>query len=483
MRSRSHAPTARHAHAHAPATLDLAPLLTARVLAPLAPASLVLASLAAATLGLATPANAAWEDMTPAAMTAAPMRLGYDPTDPDRLFLGSYGEALWRTNDGGASWIQEFSDFYEGDGVATILVVDTEFSPTDPSRGIAITMSGTYLTYSGGASWERDDDNDINNCPGVGWDVIAIPDGSGAVVSELGLPFEGGTFWIFDWDTSSWTVGAAGFRGVAGESTLGLAFDVDEPPVLYGGNTFRCFYTPDLGGTMNWNNPGLPDLNLRTIAADPEIAGQVIGAVDGGVFRQTSPETPWSAWGSGIGGTVFSLVHSPFDTDVVFAGASDGVYRSDDRGATFTPVTTDGMPYLHTLDLTIHPLAPEWLWASASDGSGATGGLYRIRIDDVVAVHPGATPLPFALDLGPNPLRARTTVSFTLESDEHVRVSVYEAGGRRVASILDGVRPGGTHRVVWNGRDDRHRRVAAGVYVVKLDVGGRVVTRTAAVLP
>ena len=49
------------------------------------------------------------------------------------------------------------------------------------------------------------------------------------------------------------------------------------------------------------------------------------------------------------------------------------------------------------------------------------------------------------------------------------RLRVYDVSGRLVATLLDGPRGPGTHRVEWNGRTDSGREVATGIYLCRLE--------------
>ncbi len=73
----------------------------------------------------------------------------------------------------------------------------------------------------------------------------------------------------------------------------------------------------------------------------------------------------------------------------------------------------------------------------------------------------------------PNPFLTGSTLAFTLARAEAVTVGVYDLGGRRVRSLEAGRLAAGPHRFEWNGRDDRGRRVAAGVYFARLAMGSR----------
>jgi hypothetical protein len=72
----------------------------------------------------------------------------------------------------------------------------------------------------------------------------------------------------------------------------------------------------------------------------------------------------------------------------------------------------------------------------------------------------------------PNPFRDEVDLSFTIPREGRVRLAIYGADGRRVASLLERVLPGGTHHWQWNGRDAAGRHVAPGAYFAVLDLEG-----------
>jgi len=53
-----------------------------------------------------------------------------------------------------------------------------------------------------------------------------------------------------------------------------------------------------------------------------------------------------------------------------------------------------------------------------------------------------------------------------------VELSVYDVGGRLVRSLADGPWAAGRHVAAWDGRNEKGRRVAGGVYLMRLEVGG-----------
>ncbi len=86
--------------------------------------------------------------------------------------------------------------------------------------------------------------------------------------------------------------------------------------------------------------------------------------------------------------------------------------------------------------------------------------------------------LRFALQAPyPNPARSRATVSFTLPQAGPTRLEVYDAAGRRVATLVQGTLPAGIHRILWKGVDQNGRPVPAGVYFLRLRQGHQEATR------
>ncbi len=77
----------------------------------------------------------------------------------------------------------------------------------------------------------------------------------------------------------------------------------------------------------------------------------------------------------------------------------------------------------------------------------------------------------------PNPSRGMISLHFTRPTAGHTSVGIYDVAGRLVRALLERELGPGAHDVVWDGRDDSGRRVAAGTYVLRIDAGETVVAR------
>jgi hypothetical protein len=83
------------------------------------------------------------------------------------------------------------------------------------------------------------------------------------------------------------------------------------------------------------------------------------------------------------------------------------------------------------------------------------------------------------LELGPadpNPFEISTVLRYSIPERSQVMLAVYDAGGRRVRTLMDGVLGPGSSRLEWDGTDGAGRQVPAGVYFCRLRTPDRCLT-------
>lgn len=84
----------------------------------------------------------------------------------------------------------------------------------------------------------------------------------------------------------------------------------------------------------------------------------------------------------------------------------------------------------------------------------------------------GGLPTAFSLrQNAPNPFNPTTEIRYALPTDERVRLSIYNALGQEVVTLVDESKPAGYHAVTWNGRDKGGQPVATGLYIYRLQTG------------
>ena len=78
----------------------------------------------------------------------------------------------------------------------------------------------------------------------------------------------------------------------------------------------------------------------------------------------------------------------------------------------------------------------------------------------------------FNLSNYPNPFNPTTTISFSLQNNSNVEISIYNIKGQKVKTLLRDQFPAGQHSVVWDGRDENNLPLGSGIFFYQLRING-----------
>ncbi len=110
------------------------------------------------------------------------------------------------------------------------------------------------------------------------------------------------------------------------------------------------------------------------------------------------------------------------------------------------------------------------IWAKVCSWKG-TG------VDDEPSLSPGVSSFTLSQNY-PNPFNLATAISYRLSAvstqGSAVSLKIYNILGKEVRTLVASSQKPGEYQVIWDGKDDRGRPVASGVYVCKLEVKGKV---------
>ncbi len=97
---------------------------------------------------------------------------------------------------------------------------------------------------------------------------------------------------------------------------------------------------------------------------------------------------------------------------------------------------------------------------------------------DVSATGQSETP-PQTVQLSswPNPFNPRVNIEFYLVLDGPVQLQVFDLCGMLLRDLFDEDLPAGSHRILFDGRDDSGRKLATGEYFAVLKTGQSVLKR------
>ncbi len=162
----------------------------------------------------------------------------------------------------------------------------------------------------------------------------------------------------------------------------------------------------------------------------------------------------------------------PFTLDFYGGGAHLGGYYSTTY-ATHAQVHTVLSALTEFYIRAEYQLGPDWQY-----------------IDDVVLYTPNAAvddaPRAGAMSLelaSPNPGHGATQIRYQLPRSGAAELAVFDAAGRRVATLASGDAMPGTRSATWDGRDDGGRAALPGLYWLRLAQGGEQRTQRIVRLP
>ncbi len=167
-------------------------------------------------------------------------------------------------------------------------------------------------------------------------------------------------------------------------------------------------------------------------------------------------------------GNVINYLDSNIDADPLFIGgnANNPLYYSLSASS---PCIDVGTADTTGLSLLPYDLAGNMrIWNNVIDMGCYEYGAPPVGIDDPTA--PQLTEGIYATNY-PNPFNPETTMSFFLPEAGVTELCIYNLKGQMIRKLINAPLSVGTHRLVWDGKDDRNSPVASGMYLYRLQSG------------
>ncbi len=228
------------------------------------------------------------------------------------LGAGTGQGRLYRSLDGGETWLEGGTGLSSSGSVLTLAVVGRQ-AAASPPKFLAGTWTGLYANDDGGQT-------KLAPSPGG-------PKARALLATKNGLLL-GTESGLFRWqpDSAHWTPTADEFlpRGVTS-----LAVAPADKQILYAGTGGDGVYRSDDCG-RNWQAVPSPDVGVPALAVDPDNPDHVyMLAIWERVYESQNGGQNWQARWDGLGVTVeaASLAVNPL-APTVYVGAGTGLYRS-----------------------------------------------------------------------------------------------------------------------------------------------------------
>jgi photosystem II stability/assembly factor-like uncharacterized protein len=285
----------------------------------------------------------------------------YDPSNPDRIYLGTSAGEMFLSKDGGTTW-SRFAHFGAGyDYVLDSVVVD----PTDPNTIYVAAWSvesnggDVYKSVDGGKNWKA-----LAGIHGKSIRAMALAPSDPKAIAVGALDgvhrsLDGGETW--EKITPANQAELKNFESIA--------FDPKSVNTIYAGTWHLPWKTEDGGRTWeNIKHGIIDDSDVFSIIVDPKDPAVVYASACSGIYKS---ETAGNLFKK-VQGIPFSarrtrvLQQDPVNSAVVYAGTTEGLWRTKDAGTTWTRISPANFV---VNDVMVDPRNPQMLYV-ATDRTG-----------------------------------------------------------------------------------------------------------------
>ena len=284
--------------------------------------------------------------------------LAYDPSDPNRIVLGTSAGQMFISQDGGNSW-----NLFAHLGAGEDYVIDhVIFDPTNPATMYAAAWGlfgdsegGVFRSDDGGRTWKE-----LMGAHGHSIRAMAMApsDHNTLVFGAVDGVFrsrDGGATWE--------RISPENPMAIENHSSLknfvSVAIDPQNPDIIYAGTQHLPWKTTD--GGAHWHNLKegiLDDSDVFSIIIDPKKPSRVYASACSGIYLSEN--------GAEVFHRVQGLPHSAIRTrvlkqdpqrpSIVYAGTTGGLWKTVDSGARWSLVTPSNVI---VNDVLIDPRNPE----------------------------------------------------------------------------------------------------------------------------
>ena len=340
--------------------------------------------------------SANWTSIGPHNIAGRIPDLAFDPNNPNVIWAGTAAGGVWRSTDGGSSWMPMNDQLpslavscvvahptnsniiyigtgdhfgYAGDGVGVLKSIDggatwtqtglswqlssalsiyeMVIDPGNPETLVAATSDGIYRTVDGGASWMQQ----LNLASGRNtYDIVINPTNSNILFAALYSynSSNNGVYKSID-NGVTWTKLAGGLP-VDGATTgrISLSISPSNPNIVYAGFSkasdsalLGIYRTSDGGNTWTLqstapNHYGSQGWYANVIAVDPANPDVVYSGWLY-MYKSTNGGVTWTNVTTSIHVDFHAIA---FNAGALYVGNDGGVYKSTNGGSAWTDLNT-----------------------------------------------------------------------------------------------------------------------------------------------
>ncbi len=101
----------------------------------------------------------------------------------------------------------------------------------------------------------------------------------------------------------------------------------------------------------------------------------------------------------------------------------------------------------------------------------------QMNVQDVDVLNNDINQAHISLKNYPNPFNPITTISFEVPKNDMISLEIFNLKGELVKTLIKRNVSKGIHRIIWNGRNKKGQKVKSGIYFIKLQTSGKVISQ------
>lgn len=269
------------------------------------------------------------------------LSLAINPAIPSTLYAGTFSDGVYRSTDGGRNWMLINNGMKDYIAVVNAIAIN----PQNPDVLYAGTTMGAYRSRDNGGSWER---------ISTGLDSLYVVS---LVINPKNpdLLYAGTSGGIYRTNNGGmqWSASNKGLMVDMRISAMSLgvnsiAFDPKDPAHLYTGTAKGLYQSRDGGSTWKRSDQGIDELFVTAVAPAPAENGQKIQGADdpapllyAGTNRALYQSRDGERWEKILEKDISAITFDPQRSEVLYIGTGNGIFRSEDRGKSWTEIKMD----------------------------------------------------------------------------------------------------------------------------------------------
>lgn len=353
------------------------------------------------------------------------------------IFAGSEGSyPLYRSTNNGTNWT-----------IMNLPLTATQALTVSGTSVFAGTQGGIFRSMDNGESWIRIESTFyVLSLATIGSNIFVGTDNSGAVLRSTN-------------NGESWTQVISGLNANA----IGYTFAVNGTDIFVG--TQNGVYRSTNYGT-NWTHLGLSSYTIRSLAI---IGSNIFAGHMYGIFRSTNYGINWTSENTGLTNTEVQCFATSGTNIFVgsYNNSGGGVYLSTNNGSNWFEINQGftTIPSVHSF-----LILNNTIYAGTNNQS-----IWKRPLSEVIGINNISSEISSSYSLSqnyPNPFNPTTRIRFEMPKTENVKITVFDALGSELETIVNQTVTPGIYETEWDGS-----KYPSGMYFYKIICGNYTETK------